>query len=39
LALANADPKRCLIIDAALPPEAIAEFVWRAVEQRLLGAG
>jgi dTMP kinase len=40
LALAKADPVRCLIIDAALPPAAIARIVWQAVEQRLLaGAG
>jgi dTMP kinase len=40
LALARAEPQRCVIIDAAEPPEIIAAAVWRAVAERLLaGAG
>ena len=40
LALARAEPQRCVIIDAAAPPEIIAAAVWRAVAERLLaGAG
>jgi len=36
LALANADPQRYVIIDAAQPAETIAAAVWRAVAARLL---
>lgn len=36
LALAKTDPRRVIVIDAALPPSAIGAAVWQAVEQRLL---
>src|SRR5262245_3887524 len=40
LALARAEPERCVVIDAAQPPERIAAAVWQAVAERLLaGAG
>jgi dTMP kinase len=36
LALAKADPQRCILIDATLPREVIATAVWQAVSDRLL---
>jgi dTMP kinase len=40
LALAHAEPQRCVVFDAMRPPADIAAAVWQAVEQRLLaGAG
>ena len=35
LAIAEADPGRCALIDAAQPPETVAEQVWAAVAPRL----
>jgi dTMP kinase len=37
LALAAAEPSRWVVLDAAQPPTALAEHVWRAVESRLPG--
>jgi dTMP kinase len=39
LALATADPGRCVIVDAGQPPEIIAAAVWQAVAERLLAGG
>lgn len=36
LAIAKAEPQRCVVIDAAAAPEAIASQVWAHVERRLL---
>ena len=36
LALAHAEPQRCVVFDAMRPPADIAAAVWQAVEQRLL---
>jgi dTMP kinase len=35
LAIARAEPQRCVVIDAAQGLETVAEEVWRHVEQRL----
>ena len=35
LALAAADPSRWVVLDATLPPDALAERVWAAVQARL----
>ena len=35
LAIARAEPKRCAIVDAAQEPDAVAEAIWRIVEERL----
>ncbi|MBL8587957.1 MAG: dTMP kinase [Methylobacteriaceae bacterium] len=35
LAVAEADPTRCVVIDAAQPPDDVADAVWAAVEARL----
>lgn len=35
LDIAAAEPERCLVIDAARPPQAVAEAVWTAVASRL----
>ncbi len=35
LAIAKAEPRRCVIVDAALPPDRVAEHVWDAVSARL----
>jgi dTMP kinase len=35
LAIAAAEPRRCRVIDASRPLEAVAESVWQAVGQRL----
>jgi len=34
LAIAAAEPQRCLVVDAAQPPEVIADQVWQAVVAR-----
>jgi len=39
LALAQAEPQRCVVIDATLAPESIAGAVWQAVAGRLLAGG
>jgi dTMP kinase len=36
LVLAEADPQRCIVIDATLAAEAIATIIWQAVSDRLL---
>jgi dTMP kinase len=33
--IAKAEPKRCVLIDTARPPDVVAADVWRAVEDRL----
>jgi dTMP kinase len=33
--IAKAEPKRCVLIDTARPPDVVAADVWRAVEERL----
>ncbi len=38
LAIAAAEPERCVVIDASREPDVIEADVWRAVETRLLGA-
>ena len=35
LDIAKADPKRCVILDASLPPEALAEAALKAMDARL----
>ena len=35
LALAETEPKRCVVIDGRAPREVVAERIWNAVEQRL----
>lgn len=39
LAIAAAEPERCVVIDADLPVHAISEAIWNEVERRLLRAG
>ena len=36
LAVARAEPQRCVVIDASRDADAIADDVWRTVEERLL---
>ena len=36
LAIAAREPRRCLVVDAAQPEDAVADAVWRAVAARLL---
>ena len=38
LAIAAAEPQRCVLVDGARSPDAIAAEIWAHVEQRLLGA-
>jgi dTMP kinase len=38
LALAAAEPERCLVIDAAGPPDQVEQLAWQAVADRLLGS-
>jgi dTMP kinase len=38
-AIAEADPERCVLIDAAASMEAVTDQVWRAVQDRLGGHG
>jgi dTMP kinase len=33
--LAASEPERCLLIDATVPKEDVAEQIWRIVSQRL----
>ena len=35
LVLAASEPKRCVVIDATVPKEDVAEQIWRIVSQRL----
>jgi dTMP kinase len=35
LRIARAEPKRCAVVDASSEPDAIAEAIWRIVEERL----
>jgi dTMP kinase len=35
LALAESEPKRCVVIDGRAPREVVAERIWTAVEQHL----
>ena len=35
LKIASAEPERCVVVDAARPPGAVAAGIWRAVEARL----
>jgi dTMP kinase len=35
LALAAAEPQRWVVLDATLPPDAMAERVWDVVRERL----
>jgi dTMP kinase len=37
LAIATAEPDRCVVIDAARSPDAVAEAVWAAVQARFAG--
>jgi dTMP kinase len=34
LAIAAAEPERCLVLDASAPPEAVSQAVWRAVADK-----
>jgi dTMP kinase len=36
LAIAQAEPQRCILVDGGAPPEAVAALVWGEVERRLL---
>ena len=36
-AIAEKNPKRCVMIDASRPPDVIADDIWRVVEQRFFG--
>lgn len=33
--IANAEPQRCAVLDATLPPEALAEAAWHTLRERL----
>lgn len=33
--IASAEPQRCAVLDATLPPEALAEAAWRILRERL----
>lgn len=35
LDIANREPRRCVVLDAALPPEELAEAAWQAMCERL----
>ncbi len=37
LALAEREPKRCVVIDGRAPRDVVADRIWAAVEQRLFG--
>lgn len=37
LALAHAEPARWVVLDATLPPEALAERAWQVVSERMAG--
>ena len=36
LAIAQAEPQRCVVIDATAPPQAVADQIWEAVRSRLV---
>lgn len=36
LAIARAEPARCAVLDASLPPDALADAAWSVVSQRLI---
>ena len=38
LALAKLEPKRCIVVDGRAPRDVVAERIWIAVNERLLGA-
>jgi dTMP kinase len=38
LALAKLEPKRCIVVDGRAPREVVADRIWAAVSERLLGA-
>jgi len=38
LAIARAEPKRCVVIDADRPPQEVAQAIWASVRERLGGA-
>ena len=35
LTIAEAEPRRCVVVDAAAPPDTVAQAVWAAVQDRL----
>ena len=35
LEIAGAEPQRCAVLDATLPPEALADAAWRILRERL----
>ena len=37
LDIAEREPNRCVVIDASLPPAAVLDMAWAALEMRLLG--
>jgi dTMP kinase len=39
LAVAKAEPRRCLVIDGTLPQEEVADEIWAQVERRLMPPG
>jgi dTMP kinase len=39
LAIARAEPERCVVIDAAATPDAVEAAVWAAVDERLAAHG
>jgi dTMP kinase len=38
LAIARAEPKRCVVIDADKPPEEVAQAIWACARERLADA-
>jgi len=34
LSIAESEPDRCIVVDSSLPPDIVAEEIWRAVEAR-----
>ena len=38
LALAKLEPKRCVVVDGRAPRDVVADRIWAAVNERLLGA-
>jgi dTMP kinase len=38
LALAKLEPKRCIVVDGRAPRDVVADRIWAAVNERLLGA-
>jgi dTMP kinase len=39
LAIAKADPDRCVVLDGAAAPDDVADRIWKAVDERLLEPG